>query len=106
MRFAETKDGLKLIKWGSYDGKLQVLKYIDHQHLSNIHYYMNLIFPKHYERSLKIMVRKMLIKKYGKILPYRPDHLYIQETEQLKKLGYIKNNGDIVVHGHKIGSYV
>lgn len=103
--FGETKAGTSLIRWESYNGKIKVLKYIDHQHLSNIHYFMNLIHPKHYERNLRIIVREMLIKKYGKILPYRPDPSFVHETEFLKKLGYLKNNGDIVVHGHKIGSY-
>lgn len=103
--FKETKDGEQLLQWGSWDGKIQVLKYIDHQHLSNIHYYMNLVHPEYYEKELKMMVREILMERYGKILPYRPCPEFAYEKIRLTALGYLDRHGDVTVDGHKIGSY-
>lgn len=103
--FGETKAGELLLRWGSWDGKVQVLKYIDHQHLSNIHYYMNLVHPEHHEKYLKKMVRDLLYEKHGGILPYTPCREFAYERIRLLDLGYLDRHGDIIVHGHKIGSY-
>jgi len=103
--FGETKAGKQLLRWSSWDGKVQVLKYIDHQHLSNIHYYMNLVHPELYEKELKVVVRKLLYERYGRILLYQPCREFAYEKIRLVALGYYRNNGDIVVDGHKIGSY-
>jgi hypothetical protein len=103
--FKETKDGKKLLQWMSWDGRIRVLKYIDHQHLSNIHYYMNLVHPEYYEKELKKMVRDLLMEKYGKILPYQPCPEFAYEKIRLTALGYLDRHGDIRVHGHKIGNY-
>ena len=103
--YGETKAGEQLMRWGSWDGKVQYLKYIDHQHLSNIHYYMNLVHPEYYEKYLKKIVRDLLYEKYGKILPYVPCAEFAYEKIQLIAKGYLDRHGDVRVDGHKIGSY-
>jgi hypothetical protein len=91
--------------WGTWDGRTIEFKRLTWQHLSNIHYYMNVVLPKYYSRITKDIVRTVLFKKHGGILPYHPDHRFDYEKIQLVALGYLKNNGDIVVDGHKIGWY-
>jgi len=94
-----------MIQWKSWDGRSINYDRLTQQHLSNIHYFMNLVLPQLYPKSLKVAVRNTLMTKYGKILPYHPDHRFDFEKIQLVGLGYLKNNGDIVVDGHKIGWY-
>lgn len=95
----------KIILWETWNGRLVDFLNLGHQHLSNIHYYMNLIQPRDYTKSQKVAIRQMLFNKFGEILPYRPDPNFIHERGMLSKLGYLVNNTDIVVHGNKIGSY-
>ena len=92
-------------QWGTWDGRTIEFERLTWQHLSNIHFYMNLLFPTHYRKFDKFYVREVLFKKYGGILPYHPDHTFDYEKIRLVALGYLKNNGDIVVDGHKIGWY-
>lgn len=93
------------VLWQTWDKRLVDMENMTHQHMSNIHYYMNLIHPTIYPKNQKIEIRKLLMYKFGYILPYRPDPDFIHERGMLSKLGYLVNNTDIVVHGHKIGSY-
>jgi hypothetical protein len=91
--------------WQTWEGTVLDFDRLTWQHLSNIHYYMNLVLPEFYPRFLKDRVRRILFQKHGGILPYHPDRNYAYEKIQLVRLGYLKNNGDIVVHNHKIGWY-
>ncbi len=91
--------------WGTWDGRTIQYERLTWQHLSNIHYYMNLVLPKYYTKADKECVRQTLYRKYGGILPYHPDRTFDYEKIRLVALGYLKNNGDIVVDGLKIGWY-
>ena len=91
--------------WGTWDGRVIPFEDVNHQHLSNIHYFMNLLHPTGYPKWLKIDIRNRLLVKFGKILPYRPDPKFFEEKIYLRKLGFLKENNDIVVHGLKIGYY-
>ena len=95
----------KTLLWQTWDNRLVDIQNMSHQHMSNIHYYQNLIYPKIYPKSQKNWIRTRLMENFGKILPYRPDPQFIFERGMLSKLGYLVNNVDIVVHGNKIGSY-
>jgi len=66
---------------------------------------MNLTLRHAYLNADRDIIRKVLFKKYGGILPYHPDHRFDFEKICLVFLGYLKNNGDIVVHNHKVGWY-
>lgn len=94
-----------MILWKTWDDRLIEFDKLTQQHLSNIHYYMNLVLPQYYPKSLKNAIRHVLLTKYGKILPYHPDPDFSFEKIQLIRLGFLKNNGDIVVHNNKIGWY-
>ena len=91
--------------WGTWDGRTIDFARLTWQHLSNIHYYMNLVLPKYYSKTDKDTIRKALYRVYGGILPYHPDRNYSYEKIQLVRFGYLRNNGDIVVNNHKIGWY-
>jgi len=91
--------------WQTWDGRVAEFSRLTWQHLSNIHYYMNITLRKAYSNADRDCVRKALYKTYGGILPYHPDHRFDYEKIQLVRFGYLKNNGDIVVDGHKIGWY-
>jgi hypothetical protein len=91
--------------WGTWDGRTIEFNRLTWQHLSNIHYYMNLTFPSAYSKSEKNEIRDTLYLRFGRILPYHPDPTFAFEKLQLVRLGYFRNNGDIVVDGHKIGWY-
>ena len=58
----------KTILWQTWDGRLVDMKNMSHQHMSNIHYYQNLIYPKLYSKSDKIWIRQMLLNNFGNIL--------------------------------------
>jgi hypothetical protein len=66
---------------------------------------MNLVHPEYYSKADKECVRQTLYRVHGGILPYHPDRTFAYEKIRLVALGYLKNNGDIVVHNHKIGWY-
>jgi hypothetical protein len=66
---------------------------------------MNITCRSAYLKADRVCVRSALYKTYGGILPYHPDHRFDYEKIQLVRFGYLKNNGDIVVDGHKIGWY-
>lgn len=91
--------------WKTWDNRIIDYSRLSWQHLSNIHYFMNLLNPKHYHKELKDIVRNTLYKKHGGILPYHPDPHFEQERNLLDKLGYLDNQCNIVVHGLKIGWY-
>ncbi|MHA1170355.1 MAG: hypothetical protein ACTSRU_21210 [Candidatus Hodarchaeales archaeon] len=91
--------------WGTWDGRVIQFERLTWQHLSNIHYFMNITFRDAYDKHTRAMVRSVLFKKHGGILPYHPDRHFDYEKIQLVRFGYLKNNGDIVVDGHKIGWY-
>ena len=91
--------------WGPWDGRTIEFNRLTWQHLSNIHFYMNITFPTAYNKAEKNEIRQTLYRVYGGILPYHPDHRFDYEKIQLVRFGYLKNNGDIVVDGHKIGWY-
>lgn len=91
--------------WGTWDDRTIQFERLTWQHLSNIHYYMNITMRKYYSNLDRAMVRQVLFSKYGGILPYHPDRSFHYEKIQLVRLGYLRNNGDIVVDGNKIGWY-
>jgi len=94
-----------MIKWKTWDNRLIEYGRLTWQHLSNIHYYMNIVHPEFYSKIDKNSVKHTLYTKYGGILPYHPDHRFDYEKIRLVALGYLKNNGDIVVNENKIGWY-
>ena len=92
--------------WITWDNRLVMLNTIDHQHLSNIYYYINYTLPEYYPQSVKDEIQGILQKRFkGIILPYKPRPEFKEERIFLLNKGYLLSNNDIVVDGIKLGNY-
>ena len=92
--------------WITYDNRAVTMEEMTHQHMSNIYYFTKFIVPELYPQSVRDDIMKWLLIRFeGVILPYRPDHGFIQEQAYLAKMGYLKENNDIIVNGEIIGKY-
>ena len=79
---------------------------MDHQHMSNIHHFINFIVPQYYSEGIRVEILKWLVQRFaGVILPYRPVPEFKEEKTYLRSKGYLQPNNDVVVNGEKIGSY-
>ncbi len=92
--------------WITYDNRMVTMEEMSHQHMSNIYYYTKYIVPQLYPQCVREDIQKWLLIRFdGVILPYRPVHKFVMEQEYLAKMGYLKENNDIVVNGELIGKY-
>lgn len=90
--------------WVTFDNNKVNLEEIDHQHLSNIYYFINILFPVHYDESTKLLVGNILHKRFNDhILPYRPNIRFRNEIQYLMGQGFLKFDGTIVINGNCIG---
>lgn len=91
--------------WGTYDGRIISMEKMDHQHMSNIHFYVNVTCPEFYDDKIRKFILGWLIRRFaGVILPYRPVPEFKFEKGRLQSKGYLKDK-DVVVGGQKIGCY-
>ena len=98
---------MEIINWTTYDGRVVSMKDMEHQHMSNIHYFINIVHPNFYPNSIKNEILRWLVQRFaGVILPYHPDPNFNEEKNFLRSKGYLQPNNDIVVEGEKIGCYV
>jgi len=92
--------------WMTYDGRVVAMENMDHQHMSNIHHFINLIVPQYYSQGVRAEILFWLTKRFnGIILPYHPVPDFKQEKTYLQAKGYLQPNNDVVVNGKKIGCY-
>jgi hypothetical protein len=91
--------------WITWDNRSIPIEEITHQHLSNIYYYTHFVLSKQYHATTKHEVYMELMKRFGSILPYRPDVRFVQEQIYLQELGYLRDNNDIVIQGKIVGKY-
>lgn len=92
--------------WVTYDNRIVKMEEMNHQHMSNIYYYINTIVPGFYNNEIREYINEWLVKRFaGVILPYRPVPKFRFEKVYLSKMGYTQENNDIVIGGVKIGSY-
>ena len=76
-----------------------------HQHMSNIHFYINVTCPEFYDADIRKYIMGWLIRRFaGVILPYQPVPEFKFEKARLLSKGYLKDK-DVVVDGQKIGHY-
>lgn len=74
-------------RFGTFQGKAVRIGDIDHQHLSNMHWY-NLIIM---ERKPTAPVQNELKKRFnGEILPYSPNLDFTSEIQTLESRGYLR----------------
>lgn len=99
----------KIFKWKTFEGVVKNIYEIDHQHLSNIHFFINLTAPEWYDDSTKTIIENELRERFnGKVMPYRPLRRFKAEMDNLQSKGYLvpKKDGDghdIIVDGDWIG---
>jgi len=91
--------------WTTWDGRNIPREEITHQHLSNIYYYTHFVLSEYYSEETKKDVYHLLMAKFGKILPYKPDVRFVQEQGYLMRKGFLMENNDIVIQGKKVGVY-
>ena len=84
--------------WITVDGsKITPREELPHDHLSNIYYYVNYIYPQAYDEETRRAIQFELDKRFeGKPLPYKP--YYDWEITWLKSKGWLRPNGNIVYH--------
>ncbi len=98
---------MRIDYWRTYDNRVIKASEISHQHLSNIYYFTTYIVPQLYPQSIRDWVERQLFVRFeGKKLPYSPCPEFTNEIVYLKRNGFLKINGDIVVNGEKIGKFV
>jgi len=82
-------------KWRNFEGITKKLSELDHQHLSNIHYFITLMFPKRYDEDIRQMIREEIDKRFdGQLLPYRPLRRFRMEMDRLEARGWLKDSHD------------
>lgn len=92
-------------QWMNGFGEITDIDKLDHQHLSNILWY-NEIFRNWtlFNSRIQIVLELELMKRFGRIrLAWKPLPIP-SEIEELKALGLINDNDDIVSYGEVIGS--
>ena len=100
--------------WMTFEGVRKPVSKIDHQHLSNIHYFMKYINPQFYDTLTRMVIGGELDERFdGKLLPYRPLARNFGEIDTLRKKGWLKSgwNGEksstlIIIDGVEIGEIV
>ena len=92
--------------WLTFDNRIVLMKDISHQHLSNIHHYINTTMPEWYDDSTRKEISDLLQTKFnGVILPYVPHPGFVFEKEVLQKKGFLQPDNNIIIEGIKIGCY-
>ena len=91
--------------WRTYDGRVVPLETMDHQHMSNIHHFINTTVPEYYDKDTREYITAWLVRRFaGIILPYQPVPEFEFERARLQSKGYLKGK-EVVVEGQKIGCY-
>ncbi len=95
--------------WQTFEGDRKKISEIDHQHLSNIYYYMKHILPGAYKDSVVKSITDELARRFDDILlPYRPLRRFKQEMDILQKKGWLwpKPSGighNVIINGEWVG---
>lgn len=93
-------------KWITYDDKVVDMNEMSHQHMSNIYWFTNVLFPESYNVYIQLSIRNWLNRRFnGNILPYSPKPEFVGELNYLRKKGYLKESNKIVINGQEIGEY-
>ena len=94
-------------KWKTFDGRVVTFEEMEHQHMSNIYWFINKVAPiNYYNDSIRKDIMFWLKKRFnGLILYYKPVPEFTQEKAYLLRKGYLKPDGMIVVDNQVIGCY-
>ncbi|MEK6828837.1 MAG: hypothetical protein AABY15_01835 [Nanoarchaeota archaeon] len=92
--------------WWTFDGVKKKVSEIDHQHLSNIIYFMRFVNPN-YPKNIKEGFETELRRRFnGVSLPWKPLKRFKGEYEFLEQNGWLHNNGiktEIIIDGILVG---
>ena len=98
----ETLSEPKLDKWGTVDGRWIKAEDIDHQHATNIFYYVTFIAKDLYPDWTRRAIRNLLRDRFnGEKLPYVP--YYDWEKDHIRGKGFVGPDNKIVIDGFEIG---
>lgn len=98
-----------LVVWQTFEGNRLFLQDINHQHLSNIYYYMKYVSPESYRPEVVRMIKDELATRFDDILlPYRPLRRFKQEISYLQEKGWLwpKPSGighNVIINGEWVG---
>lgn len=96
-----------MLSWRTFEGRLVDLYSIDHQHLSNVFYYVNFTDPRHYEDDIRECISNELKRRFnGKLLPYHPMPSFTHEINFLRLKGMLLRNNQIVYKGTLLGELI
>jgi hypothetical protein len=90
-------------QWTTFDNKKATMESADHQHLSNIYWYLR-IFWGCKDNELWQVLTELQKRFEGKVLPYRPHPKFKEEHAYLHRNGMVDADGNIVFAGEIIGS--
>lgn len=99
----------KYKKWTTYEGVVKEISSIDHQHLSNIIYFMNYVNPGFYSEEIKLRMRIELDKRFNNILlSWKPKKEFLNEISFLQQKGWLfkkeKDDGyNIIINNEWVG---
>jgi hypothetical protein len=94
----------KPIHWHTFEGNIKLVSEIDHQHLSNIYYFINYTTEVPYESFVVNIINKEIIERFdGVVLDYRPLRRFALEMKLLSRKGYLQENGEIIINGELVG---
>ncbi len=95
------------MKWVTHNGVSVSIDEIDHQHLSNLYWYAEVVCQV---PALKEVVDRINVEFGGQYLPYKPKSTFKLEIDFLESRGYLswkESDGiryaDIIYGGHVIG---
>lgn len=92
-------------EWHTFEGVVKKISQIDHQHLSNIIYFMKYVGG--YGEDVKSRMQDQLDTKFqSNLLPWRPLRRFEGEMNFLKSQGWLKEEKDktlIIINGELIG---
>lgn len=103
-----SKSGMAL-KWTTHSGSKVSIDKIDHQHLSNLYWYSEIVCGV---PAFKEVVQRINEDFGGEYLPYRPKPTFKSEIEYLENMGYLSwkevdgiRIADIIYGGHVVGEF-
>lgn len=96
--------------WTTWDGVKKKFSEIDHQHLSNIHHFMQYVNSNYRPRIKLAIVAELHSRFEGHLLPYKPIGTYKPEIDYLRENGWLvptdlRNHYNIIIFGKKVGEY-
>lgn len=95
------------MKWRTFEGRIVNMADMEHQHLSNIYYFINYIVPELYGDRIRLEVMDWLNFRFaGMILSYQPRPDFKAEIDLLRSKGFLKSNNTIIVNNRYIGELI